>query len=655
MMKRSFLITALLTLITTLTVATPTIDAAGSLIPDDALKEAINDELNEPASYEPTQADLQSLTSLTAVGKSISNLEGLQHAINITTLQLRQNKISDITPLENLTNLEYISLNNNQITNVSPLSSLNQLTTLHLSNNKDIRNINPLKNLNQLRTLGLSYNRQLEFAQLRNFTHLSTTLYLTHTGISDLSVLEDFSSLNNLYLNNNEISDLTPIKNLASLNLLNISNNQINNLSTISSVINSLATFVAKDQTIVLPEKELLFTETSLQIENQTTNQDGNIIDDIVLSNTGVYNSPHISWTGLTGSETSRTYTFDVDPNNNDAFSGTVVQPIRWNTSEEPTIHATDLTIYVGEDFKPLDHATATDPEDGDVTNSITIKKNDVDTRMTGQYDVTYEATDSDNQSVTKTITVTVKAPKTITIPFDIDTYVFGSQEGKIDQTNVIIHMPSDLPRWTLIHAKDKQNSPEANKAGSLKQAGEIIDFSLLYLEQHPSEPYTLIMPYDKTTYAANEVDIYYFDATKQKWIPQNGTVDENAGTITINPSHFSIYGVFAEVNNSTNGNDEDNGTGENTNNQDGTEDDDSDGKNNNGNDDNDSETSSTTTDGTDNDNATPSTDSKDTTKEGDLLPITSTSIYSWMLAGFLLFIAGFITLRIYRRSQSNS
>ena len=73
-----------------------------------------------------------------------------------------------------------------------------------------------------------------------------------------------------------------------------------------------------------------------------------------------------------------------------------------------PVIEATDKTIEVGDEFNPRDDVTATDTEDGDLTNKIEILKNDVNTNEPGIYDVTYKVTDTQGASYTTTIKVTV-------------------------------------------------------------------------------------------------------------------------------------------------------------------------------------------------------------------------------------------------------
>ena len=73
-----------------------------------------------------------------------------------------------------------------------------------------------------------------------------------------------------------------------------------------------------------------------------------------------------------------------------------------------PVIQATDKTIEVGDEFNPRADVTATDEEDGDITNNIEILKNDVNVNEPGIYDVTYKVTDAQGASYTTTIKVTV-------------------------------------------------------------------------------------------------------------------------------------------------------------------------------------------------------------------------------------------------------
>ena len=112
------------------------------VFPSGQLEIAVRKELKRP-SGPITRDDLKSLGKLRARGMGISkmhkakfeNLSGLEHAVNLTRLDLGKNRISDITPLVSLGNLTQIQLERNQISDIGPLASLNNLRRLCLENN----------------------------------------------------------------------------------------------------------------------------------------------------------------------------------------------------------------------------------------------------------------------------------------------------------------------------------------------------------------------------------------------------------------------------------------------------------------------------------------------------------------------------------------
>ncbi|MGG5357906.1 MULTISPECIES: immunoglobulin-like domain-containing protein [unclassified Enterococcus] len=83
--------------------------------------------------------------------------------------------------------------------------------------------------------------------------------------------------------------------------------------------------------------------------------------------------------------------------------------PVTVKENNKPVINAADKTIKVGDTFDPKAGVTATDTEDGDLTSKIQVVSNTVDTSQVGKYPVTYSVTDSDGNTVEKTIIVTVK------------------------------------------------------------------------------------------------------------------------------------------------------------------------------------------------------------------------------------------------------
>lgn len=109
---------------------------------DRNLEAAVRDALGKPTG-DITDADMAGLTRLDASGREISDLSGLEHAVNLGFLNLRHNQISDIGALAGLKNLWLLALDNNRIRNIGPLTGLTNLQYLGLNYNQ-ISDIIPL-------------------------------------------------------------------------------------------------------------------------------------------------------------------------------------------------------------------------------------------------------------------------------------------------------------------------------------------------------------------------------------------------------------------------------------------------------------------------------------------------------------------------------
>ena len=87
-------------------------------IPDTALRTAVEQVLEKSPGETITQADMNTLESLGAIGLRIKDLRGLETAENLTSLSIGDNAISDLTPLQNLTSLERLQAANNAISDL---------------------------------------------------------------------------------------------------------------------------------------------------------------------------------------------------------------------------------------------------------------------------------------------------------------------------------------------------------------------------------------------------------------------------------------------------------------------------------------------------------------------------------------------------------
>ncbi|MEF9952755.1 immunoglobulin-like domain-containing protein [Clostridium sp.] len=77
-------------------------------------------------------------------------------------------------------------------------------------------------------------------------------------------------------------------------------------------------------------------------------------------------------------------------------------------SNETPSITGSDINIFVGDKFNPLEGIAAYDAEDGDITDKIQVVSNNVNVLKAGEYQVNYSVTDSDGNTFTLTRIVTV-------------------------------------------------------------------------------------------------------------------------------------------------------------------------------------------------------------------------------------------------------
>ena len=176
-------------------------------IPDANLATVVRETLGLAPRAAVTQLDMLRLRYLEASALQITDLTGLEYAVNLKDLSLGGNQIRDITPLAGSTILEGLQLNGNSISDLSPLAGMTNLTLLALDGNSVV-DLSPLASLTVLEDLELSTN-----------------------SISDLSPLAGLTNLAYLNLNGNSVTDLSPLVSLPHLGRLELSGNPLSDRS----------------------------------------------------------------------------------------------------------------------------------------------------------------------------------------------------------------------------------------------------------------------------------------------------------------------------------------------------------------------------------------------------------------------------------------
>lgn len=86
-------------------------------VPDAALRRAINAALGRGAMDHLNRGEIGQLATLDISGGGVASLEGLQYAVNLTTLNAADNNITDISPIAGLTQLTAPNFSGNPVAN----------------------------------------------------------------------------------------------------------------------------------------------------------------------------------------------------------------------------------------------------------------------------------------------------------------------------------------------------------------------------------------------------------------------------------------------------------------------------------------------------------------------------------------------------------
>ena len=203
-------------------------------IPDFNLRNAIAAELGKAAGDTITTSDMATLTQFTAISSKISDLTGLEHAINLESLDLVANSISDISTVAGLTNLRSLDLTANSISDISAVAGLTNLRSLDLDQNL-VSDFSVVAGLTNLIALNLSWSSISDISVLAGLINL-TSLDLSWNSISDISALAGLINLTWLGLNRNNISDISAVGGLTKLRTLNLSENSISDISAVGGL-----------------------------------------------------------------------------------------------------------------------------------------------------------------------------------------------------------------------------------------------------------------------------------------------------------------------------------------------------------------------------------------------------------------------------------
>ncbi|MBC1777143.1 LapB repeat-containing protein, partial [Listeria seeligeri] len=417
--------------------------------PDEALAKVIALQVtgSDDTSQVVTQTQLDSVTTLDASSKNITDVTGINELTNLTSINLSENQLTSIAPITGLSALSIINLSDNLLNSVDLTSSQNlpNLSSLNLSDNPTITKISivdqpklatvdasitngqssllkeiNLSNLPELTLAGKNFSNMVNFSSYS--TELTTvnlaslpkigTVDLTLNNIKDINI-QNLTLANYINLESNQISDISNLVNLPALTNLQLGTNQISVLPTnLETEAPALRTLFATNQSIALPNKVVT---GDLSIPNEVSNN-GVISTPTSISNSGVYADGNVNWDfDNIKNLSSVSYSFSEALNYTNiqgSFFGTVTQPI--TVSVAPVITADDSITYPKSsavtETEFLSDINATTSDGSPITSDFATA---VDFNTPGDYTVTLNSVNTEGAPADPvTVTVTVeKAP----------------------------------------------------------------------------------------------------------------------------------------------------------------------------------------------------------------------------------------------------
>ena len=206
-------------------------------------------------------------------------------------------------------------------------------------------------------------------------------------------------------------------------------------------VVNTLPVINAENKVINLGSK---FNE--LDGITATDEEDGDITNDIIILSSNV----DVNKEGV------YVVTYEVKDKDGGKvrknIEVTVVKPLE-KENEAPYINASDRNIKQGQSFNPLSGVNAYDTEDGDLTSKLKVIENMVDINTVGKYSVTFEVSDSEGKTTTKSINVTVDK---IEGPINSAPVIYA--------TDKVIKLDNEFDAYSNVTASDKEDGDISDK-----------------------------------------------------------------------------------------------------------------------------------------------------------------------------------------------
>lgn len=166
---------------------------------------------------------LDKLTRITVEDDFITSINNLRHLVKLQSVNIRASLVENVSSLRflSLTELD-MSFSKIQNKSCEILAGITTLRRLNLAYT-NISDISPLSSLN-LTDFCVSHTRVTDISVVKNFSRL-ISLNIGGLDVSDISAVTHLTRLQYLWMRRVDVSDINPLENLVNLRTLDISHN----------------------------------------------------------------------------------------------------------------------------------------------------------------------------------------------------------------------------------------------------------------------------------------------------------------------------------------------------------------------------------------------------------------------------------------------
>lgn len=230
--------------------------------------------------------------------------------------------------------------------------------------------------------------------------------------MNDLSGIEYLKNLEGLVFTDVKVEDIEPIGSLTQLKYLTIQEGGITDISSLSNLVNLENIDLIGNQITDFSPLSKLSKLSGTNFDDQSPTIDLGTFTDLndipssfpIIGIDGTNYDINLDFGNLVEGENIITTNYSFD---SDLYTGDLTTKLTYHSI--PKIDGVDdIKIELGTDFDSMAGVSASDIEDGDLTSSIKIISNNLDTAKVGKYKITYSVTDSDGNNAEKSRNVEV-------------------------------------------------------------------------------------------------------------------------------------------------------------------------------------------------------------------------------------------------------